>query len=705
VGYVQINGYDVPEKTDVYWNYTSGVSHSELMLTLPKELAEKIFKIEPYGITITMVDEYGDKVEIKHLSCVDIERDNYLKSAVRLVDPRYFIQFLRWVGRYNMRGIVNEYSIVETAPRAARDWWFFPDYTWLYWSVKDGIAPNWDEQIPPRGTPYTTLELADKIMTDIFASPGLLGLYGGIKASPYFAEAAPDNLEFVAQPVQSVLQHLLLYAYADICYDTDNKLKIFCINDEYGNDVGLLDIQSKRRTETDLAGLEIHDFKNQTPKEIRVFFNKEQEIIVEATTDNKRKQITLAADKLAAQSPDFSPDVRNVTAVPRNMEILGVFYKKGTYVQIDHVLQELGISEKILREKYRHPTFLIAIYAEHIGMDVNKFIKTRPLELQLLMGIKSDYRVLYQINPEWMSKIITLKAVRATIVDYVTGTRQPSLVWTNYSGAFNLRYAAEFIDDPEADWGWDRKDAPVEMTAEEIIARTDNDANREKSVETLVSDFQVSVENEKLGIIRFTSIKDLQLQIYDNFPSVIKERPTISIQQIPVFWQRCDLVPEHRVITVLTAIFAVPNDPDCLHYVDVDVDKIGKEMWKASWIKSGTYPKRYEYLSTRINARYDYTGECANTDLIQAMAEAEAKKALRFLRNRLEGTLKLGGVIVVDMFGYCKSISYHYENGGIKTKVHIPITPPPVELYSLAGRYAKRIFGELETINIEDGKK
>jgi hypothetical protein len=683
IPYISINDVFLTEGTSLAWSYTSGVQHFEISIPLPKEDAEQLWKVAPYGITIKMYDIYSQTRIIKNLSVVDIEKDNYHKSSVRIADPRFFSQYLRWVGRYNVKSIVNDYEIIAAGPRVARDWWLYPNYVWKFWSVKNGQAPNWDNQRPPLGEPYTTLELADMIMRDIYGTE----LYGGIKKSEHYLQAAPDDLEFVTQPVQSVLQQLLNYAYADVCFDTDNKLYIYCVEDNYSQDTKLLKWQNNYRTEADLASLEIHRYSKQMPKEVRVFFIKEQEIVIDINTD---KTQTVQADKML-----LYPDTRNVTRLPRNTEIKGVYYKRGTYVQMDDLLEHLGLTDEEVCSGWRNPNTLLSIYCKKNGYNVDTFPVAHPMLYRLISQIKYDYRVLYQINPEWMAKIVSLQAVRAAIVDFVTGTRQPSLVWAIYSGALKVRIPATEAKDKKYDWGFDRDNFNGAST-ESVIEATDKDINANIDVEEKVSDFEVNIENAKLGVIRFTPITDAQTEQLEKFPSKLLNRPTQNIESSGDMWVNCKLSESHRLATVLTAIFAYPNDKDSMYYVDVPVEDIG--------LTPGEYPKRYEYRSTRMNARFDFKGNIVDEALIGALAKGEAIKALRFLKDRIEGELKMPGNFRLEFFGYTRAITYSYE-GGIKTKVSIPQVPPPIELYSLLGKSAKKIFNEIEPDNkIEEQK-
>lgn len=671
--YCKIGGVNILQDQVVEWRYTSGVAPNELRITVPRDDAKAIMRRRVNELTIEFTNPLGEKVEIKNLTAVELNVLDYFYSMVTIVDYRYFIQYLKWVGRYNMKRVVNEYEIVPNAPRAARDWWLYPEYTWLYHTVKDGTPPDWENQNPPRGTPYNTLELLDMMMSELFGE-----LYGGIIESENFDTPALDDMEFIAEPVTSMMQLLMRYSRANIAYFHDNKFYVYCIDDNYGWDKKLFEWQKKFRTTDDLHELEYHKYYRMVPEIVRIYMRLEKEIVIEVGN----KKASTVTDAL------IYPDARNVTIIPRNMKINGKYYKRGTYIEIEKLLEYLGITEEDVRWAWRTPWSLIAIYCKKKGYHLQTFYDEHPLIVQLLMKIKSDYRTLYQIDPGWMAKILTLKPVRAAMIDYVTGTRQPSMVWSNYSGAYMIRISAEYLKRKGKDWGFHRYNAPYNKTAETIIRETDEAVAAGLDVEEKLSNWEVTVVNEKLGIIRFTPISDLHMEVIEYFPCILDNMPKTAIQKSPSFWEECNLNENHRAITVMTAIFSYPNSPEQLYYVDIPTNELG--------FTSAQFPEKWEFFTNRMNARQNYKGEIVNEEIVKNLAKAEAIKALRNVRDRIEGSVTLGGKFKIDHFGYCKEISYIFKQGGIETKIYIPPAPPPIELYSLLGKDAKKIFGHLE---------
>jgi hypothetical protein len=676
---VSIGNTEVTDTSQVYWPYTAGTDTAQLQITLPNMFAEALYR-RPIGGVDLIIESGQDKIHVKGLSCIDIERDNYLKSTATIVDYRFFLRYLKWVGRYNMRRIVNKFELVPNAPEAAKNWWMFPDYTWLYWSVKGGTPPSWKDQEPAKGVPYTTLEISEIICNEIFGD-----LYGGVFESDKYDHAAPDNLEFMVEPVQGVLDRMLEYARAEIGFFPKlNKFYIFAIDDDYGWDKRLLELQEKFRTESDLSGVEVHEYKHLTPTQIKIISRKEREVVIEVGDKN--------IESLPAGEAQFIyPPVRNVTQITRNMTVNGKFYAKNTYCEISDMLTELGIKEAEVREKWRTPLVLYEIYAKKRGYAILTFAAEHPLEAQLLNNLKRDYRTLYRIDPAWISQVVSLKPVRSSYVDRVSQTRQQSHVFANYSFSYLLRLGAEYVKRKGVNWGEDVFHAPYGKSSQTIIKNADNEAPVESTaINSKISNWEVSVVSEELGVIKFSPIPDLEAQVVEYFPSILDNMPKLAIQRAPLEWTLCRLNQRHRIITVLSAIFAYPNDFNQFHVTTLNVEDLELGY------PEGDYPKPWEFFSPRINARVDYTGNLVNRELIEILAKAEAIKALRRVRPRLEGSVKLAGYYRIPLFGYCKEIRYSCDRGGIKTQVTIPPSPPEVELYSLLGQSAKKIFFELE---------
>ena len=672
--YCKIGGIEMKRDVGVSWSYTAGTKHYELNLTVPHATAEAIFKKPLNQVTIEFMDINHSKRTIKNLSCVKKQKVDYFNTEIKIVDARFFLQYLKCFARYNMKRVVNKFEIVPDAPKAARDWWLYPDYTWLYWSVKNATPPSWDNQTPAKGTPYSTLDIADDICKQVFGD-----FYGGIKSSEKLINAAPDDLDFVGLPLKSVLDRLLNYAAANLGYFPDNKFYIFAKEDNYGWDKKLLKWQKEFRTNVELAELSYPDYSRLIPKTIKVFFRKEKEIIIEAGDGNT----------LTAFDWDLYPEVRNVTQIPRNMKIDGVFYRRGEYIEISKLINWLGLTEDLVRKRWRDPNPLMILYCNKKGYDPMLFPVQHPIEASLLSRIKADYRTLFQINPEWMSRVLTLKPIRASMVDWTSQTRQPSQVWTNYSGAYLIRVEAEYVKKRGGEWGFTRYDAPYSNTAEKIIKQTDNDFMQNiNEADEIVSPFEVQIVNEKLGIIRFTPMRDLHLEVIEFFPGVLKNMPKVAIQKMPRFWSMCNLAEKYRIITVMSAIFATPNNEDQLYCVEVPTVNFG--------YNNASYPKPWEIISFKVNARENFEGKIIDQDLLTAVAHNEAKLMIRNLKSYLQGTLILAGNFKLELFGYAESITYSFDKGGIKTRLHIPAIPPPLELYSIMKKQERKIFSALE---------
>ena len=98
----------------------------------------------------------------------------------------------------------------------------------------------------------------------------------------------------------------------------------------------------------------------------------------------------------------------------------------------------------------------------------------------------------------------------------------------------------------------------------------------------------------------------------------------------------------------------------------------------------------------KLTARYDFEDKLVDAKIIREYARSEARRLLRPISDRLMGTVTLGEKRDIKLFGRCQSITYSFQQGGIKTCVTMKPAMPRRELYSLTSKYRRKIYGQLQ---------
>lgn len=265
---------------------------------------------------------------------------------------------------------------------------------------------------------------------------------------------------------------------AGITVDLDGTIRVFRRFEDLHVDKNDVRVQKHGAT-LDMLGPEIkneghHEFvenKYLRPKHIEVFFTCEAELRFDFGELTSYKDRTVGNDRATTVGRTAVADqlgesmlIENVLPVP-DYELLGVTERgcaaftavQGTWISFDAALDAWNDFDKngalYLGPKGEAPLNKAGIKLDHdfiqralpgyvdlwTGlMAIGRAVKGANWPARIAM-IKKHYRQTWRINSLWMDKIESMRARRVAILDFGSGTRAPSPVWTDHSAKSTQR--------------------------------------------------------------------------------------------------------------------------------------------------------------------------------------------------------------------------------------------------------------------------
>ncbi len=660
---IAINGHtDILETSGFNWMFQRGLNAYHCTLSVKPSAADRLFALSnPLKLTLTN-NKHNTKLEINNLYALKKKHSGKFKSEIELVDPRFFLSYIKMTGRYNVKRFCGMLQVMPVQNRILEDYFSYPIAIYRSFSIKNGQILKWKHRLEQSGEPYNVIELADKILKEVCIVNNK-NFYGGIRGKEeYFTKVKPDDLEFFGEPVVTTIQSLLRFGKGTVVFLPDGKIYLQPLDDpDYAT--YLKELQPKYL----LAGqFYEQDNSHVMPESVDVLFKKEDEIIIECreTTDN--------SDHYTGIDDFKKPETRNVVRVPANMMILGEQYVKGEWCPINDMMAEFRVPEKWLRENWFTDMFINKFMIELRGIKNPQDWVADPTGVRIAQTLKEGYRKYYQFDPSWYEQIMDIKPNMVSIVNWITMSQPPSVVIGNYVIAFRLNKFSKRVEN--APWAVNMIIAPWGKTALQLL---DEMSNRNSADNPAISPFTVSIADKDAGVFQVNPNMDLQLNIYDSFFFTVDEDklPKWQIESTAAGWEQVQQEEKHRFVTVFSVVRGTPNDKGQMHKINVDIDKLG--------YKKGIFPK-WEIFSTRLNARFNYKNELLDADILEGFAKGEVEKAIWCLKNRYVGTATFGGVIDINkaMVGFVDAIRISERDGGFVSSVSIPEIPPDVDLWN-----------------------
>lgn len=317
-----------------------------------------------------------------------------------------------------------------------------------------------------------------------------------------------------------------------------------------------------------------------------------------------------------------------------------------------------------------------------------------PVWLARIAAFKAHYRQTYRIDPFYLDRFYSIAAVRASVVDPASGTRQPAQAWSDYTIVPSER--AKKLD------GWG--DCFLGASVRGYAQRLDNGH---------ACPITVKILNEQQGIIRLDFQIDPNGSFVETLPSYVENQPNadVSGKRAPRWFGEAQrnpdmdtvLSPNHGVAVVMTVAPSYPSASRRLKSLRVTPTESQDLLKSQVGVNAQLVPASGPPLTIRVNsgiltARYAWWDTDAyyiklsnfllfpdkempedawqNENECKAVANAVAAVAYAHLVDRLQGSRVTAAAGSIHLTGSLDSVTYSLDPGGeATTALSLPLSP------------------------------
>lgn len=665
----------------------------------------KIYMLSTSGITLF-------EGSIPNLFVLErrIERRQGISSLL-ISDARFYLKNIQYPSRFNLKRKIPRNKVIDELPRKLKDVYSLP--TWAYYP-----------ETLNNGEPWSAYEIADELLKSY------LNYYEGNVEAEDYKGPKPDDQDIIGIQVKDVIEANLLRARMNLGFFPNGKFYIYPVDLIKGGDgeqqqqqqesystlfmqylaMGGLTIDEKEKHINPTSGaLFINSLWRQRTSKVNIGFYKEYEILAEFNTNfdtTEQEAAYFAEDTEIVDAHEDGEEIKdapeshgypkhppvfekqpsklslhatmlNVAPAPFLMTIDGKEIAPGTYLPIKKYLEEWNIDEQRILDKWFGHYWTRDILVEEFktsGVSIDIIMSTREYRAKVNMIMK-HWSQTFQIDPNYMKSIESIRAERTMIIDSVTSTKLPPLAWTNYTTFPSIyppiNFCKEYgIDVNELRMGEAITHAPMGESINEVIKNQ-------------VSDYTVSIApgQEKAGIIKISPMTDAhgvnyQLVHRDAIPDTI---PPVPKSVDPDCFMNTKLNPEWRLVVLLSATFLVPNNRKQVHWETRKAIDHGMK---------GNRELAYEKINRSIVARHEIdtdedddvilsvTKEPTNKNSLKDVAKSDAEVYFHQLSDRIDGHETYNGIYPIPLFANIGAIAYNFGIDGVTTHISAKQIPP-----------------------------
>ena len=650
-------------------------------------------------VTLLMEDDDNNrKVEIKGLYAVISNKPgaDFNTRRVTLVDQRWLWSRIVVERSYNIRKKTGEFRLVrgERAPVQINR--LRPDYGYRRATLKNGERP------------WTALEVLEDVLREICGPNGYI-----IEEIPTLTDTI-EGLE-LHEPGPEALGRVLSYIPgARVYIGYDGLAHVASIYD--GSERGVFESFGPGNR----GDWSTVDKSLMRPSVFRVFSDREVELRFDHVETRKTENVAQQPTQIKAEdTADGGPGreelyCENVILNPLFFLPLDALGAEGaaqnepvplrTFIQAAQFLefQTLGgnqfdpwnpsfvLTEKVIQDNWLGNWFFV-----RAGYALTTQGVYDPERLKIINALRTHYRQTYRILPQWRDKIRTLSADRAAILDFETGTRAPSPVFTQYITKWSqLGYS------------------PVNRGA----SSTTTDDYADNIGEKDASPFSVSVIDSDMGLFRVEPRVD-QTGVAETYmigsPTGGEANlPSADIQNAAVFWRFVSLDPDFKLATIMTCTQDTPNSIGRLHEEAVTLSEAAALINLPAGVGEARGPD-CELLQTAETARFAWRDDNAaeirkaffdgdpypeglqtNPQDIRALSVAAAAEFLVTVLDKVEGDVT-GPLKQISPTGNLRTVTHFVSVGrgnqsGLFTNIQAPGDVPGPQIYSLLPEEVRR---------------
>ncbi len=622
-------------------------------------------------------------------------------SSLLISDARFYLKNIQYPSRFNLKRKIPRNKVLEDLARKLKDVYSLP--TWAYYP-----------ETLNNGVPWTALEIADEMLKSY------LNFYEGeieiVKPLPGQTDnkgPQPDDQDIIGIQVKDVIESNLLRARRNLGFFPDGKFYIYDLDDDDFTRylaLGGLTLEEKEKHINPTSGaLFLNSLWKQRAYKANIGFYKEYEILAEFNTNfdtSEQEEAYLSEDTVIVDAHEDGEEIKdapdtfgypktppvfekqpskvklhttmiNVAPAPFRMTIQGKEIAAGTYLPIKFYLEEWNIDEQLILDKWFGHYWKWDILIEEF--------KTSKIATDLIMStpeyrakvnlVLNHWSQTFQIDPNYMKSVESLRASRTMVIDSVSGTILPSVAWTNYTVFPAVYPPIDFCEE----FGIDTS----ELKMGEPIIHAPMDENITTVIKNQTSDYTINLVpgQEKAGIINISPMADVHGV---NYQMVHRDAIADTLPKVPkstgaIPFMKTKLNPNWRLVVLLSATFLVPNNRKQVHWETIKASERGEK---------GNSFVAYEKISRAIVARHEIdtddeddvilsvTKEPSNKKAIEAIAKSEAMVYYHQLSDRIDGHETYNGIYPIPLFANIGAISYNFGIEGVTTHISAEQIPP-----------------------------
>ena len=379
------------------------------------------------------------------------------------------------------------------------------------------------------------------------------------------------------------------------------------------------------------------------PKGFRVYTVREVEVRVDHQENYGGTVVAPDKDDPFIENVLPLPDVvtEGITLRDEERETYTVDAPQGTWAPVatalskwEDIRQESGVSEGLPYsfEALRLMWFQGGLTAAWVGNGSDIiFDREETINAQSRVNaIQQHFRQTFRINPKYMARIREIKAVRAGLLDPITGARAPALAWQNYCVIPTVKgtQAMARSDDPEVGTAYNINTYP----------------GKDEDLNITASQHRVSIIDSKMGIFGVSFVAGpygMQGSASPGYCVNGAGSPT-AMRRALRFQEDNPIAPgayvagvapaflggEFNIAAVLTFTPNSPNDKSQLHVEEYTSEEIAKEFATLKGLEGGTGPVMEIFIPPSVCvARFGWskTEECRKTvaDLFGVLGEED----------------------------------------------------------------------------------
>ncbi|MCB0383776.1 MAG: hypothetical protein KDD43_00170 [Bdellovibrionales bacterium] len=688
---------DIAEGGQIGWTMLTGPQPNRETFEVTEVVSEQLSALEnPVSLYMEVSQGRGEKVkkvtaQFDKIYLTEVKTNFGFTQTWQITDRRFLWEGLKIYRMYNIQwgGYEQRQLLGTSSDRRFADYETIQDIRYAKWSLKDPgsngfLVPSSDTT--EKGEVWT----AKQILLDLLINAIGLDQATDIEDKLADNEFQPENLIFDMIDPYSALQTVLAMCHGNMYQRPDGKIEIYSLDESDDiMEAFLYDFSFVTGSEvpfkTDLGVLR--------PGKIRVGFEKLYSILFKYSEDG---EVVGTGTVERGAAPEL--DLENVLPLPDTFTVNGKKYVRGTIIPIftaislwnnDPVSPPPGgkaLTKLEIRRRWCTENYLESLYGTYILKGIPR---ADEVWSNRIAALRQHYRRTYRVNQFWAQRTREFKAEASTLLDPITGQKQPSPVWFDYTQIATYRQLMK------------SKNPSAHVAAKVIRRHPDSIPQSFFNLKTFENappaPAEVRMINPRLGLFQIVFLDDPAFYVMRNIMGEVTPVPKVAagLSQDLTLWGRVSLKSGFKLAALLSCLFAVPNSNKSKHFVEFDV-------------KDGNKDRVFELNSIQDNARYRYSddmkvvfspdgdvfisgAEIDNEEVIEAIAKGEAEQVKFSWTDRVHtGTFTAPEWEAQWVpFGWISSVNVSYSKGsGLRTTISMT---EPASITPLLNRLSPKV--------------